>query len=178
MIARLSELLRLSLENTGAHEVPLSTELDFVERYLEIEQIRFEDRLEVRFDIAPQTLDAEVPNLILQPLVENAIRHGIVPERTALIRICAQLTGGKLLLQVIDNGPGLGAEKAPCRSGAGLGLSNTRARLEAVYGKEHNFVLRGASNGGVEAAILIPPRVPAQLVSHDGNGKNQDADRR
>jgi len=177
MIARLSELLRLSLENTGAQEVPLSTELEFVERYLEIEQIRFCDRLQVRFDIDPQTLDAEVPNLILQPLVENAIRHGILPDCTGLIEIRSRLDGGKLLLQVIDNGPGLSCEKPSSQSGSGVGLSNTRARLTAAYGKEHDFILRAASNGGVEAAILIPPRVPTSVIRHDGNGKNQDAHR-
>ena len=177
MIARLSELLRLSLENTGAQEVPLSTELEFIERYLEIERIRFDDRLQVRFDIDPQTLDAEVPNLILQPLVENAIRHGILPDRAGLIEVRSRLTGGKLLLQVIDNGPGLSCEKPSSQPGCGVGLSNTRARLEAAYGKEHDFLLRAASNGGVEAAILIPPRAPSPVVRHDGNGKNQDAHR-
>jgi two-component system, LytTR family, sensor kinase len=177
MIARLSELLRLSLENTGTQEVTLRTELEFLERYLEIEQIRFDDRLQVRFDIDPQTLDAEVPNLILQPLVENAIRHGILPDRLGLIEVRSRLTGGKLLLQVIDNGPGLSCEKPSSQPGCGVGLSNTRARLEAAYGKEHDFLLRAASNGGVEAAILIPPRVPSPVVRHDGNGKNQDAHR-
>lgn len=177
MIARLSELLRLSLENTGAQEVPLSTELEFVERYLEIEQIRFCDRLQVRFDIDPQTLDAEVPNLILQPLVENAIRHGILPDCTGLIEIRSRLDGGKLLLQVIDNGPGLACENPSSQSGSGVGLSNTRARLTAAYGKEHDFILRAASNGGVEAAILIPTRAPSSVIRHDGNGKNQDAHR-
>jgi LytS/YehU family sensor histidine kinase len=175
MIARLSELLRLSLENTGAQEVPLSTELEFVQHYLEIEQIRFDDRLEVRFDIDPQTLDAEVPNLILQPLVENAIRHGILPDRAGVIEIRSRLAGGKLLLQVIDNGPGLACEKPSGQSGSGVGLSNTRARLAAAYGKEHDFLLRAASNGGVEAVILIPTRSPSSLVHHGGNGKNQDA---
>ena len=177
MIARLSELLRLSLENTGLQEVPLRTELEFVERYLEIEQIRFDDRLQVRFDIEPQTLDAEVPNLILQPLVENAIRHGILPDRAALIQICSRLTGGKLLLKVVDNGPGLSCENPSSLAGCGVGLSNTRARLAAAYGKEHDFILRAASNGGVEAVILIPPRAPSPVVRHDGNGKNQDVHR-
>jgi two-component system LytT family sensor kinase len=179
MIARLSELLRLSLENTGAQQVPLSKEIEFVERYLEIEQIRFQDRLQIRFDIDPKTLDAEVPNLILQPLVENAIRHGIGQDRIGRIDIRARFTGAKLLLQVIDNGPGLGVETVSNSVRCGLGLANTRARLEAIYGKEHNFVVRDASNVGVEAAILIPPRPPAEpLVPHDWNGKNQDADRR
>src|SRR6266849_1875780 len=146
MIARLSELLRISLENTGAQEVPLSQELEFVERYLEIEQIRFEDRLRVRFDIDPQTLDAQVPNLILQPLVENAIHHGIAGASRGCIEIRSRIMEGKLLLQVLDNGPGLSGEVVQSRSGTGLGLANTRARLDALYGKAHDFIVRSASN--------------------------------
>ena len=172
MIARLSELLRISLENTGAQEVPLSQELEFVERYLEIEQIRFEDRLRISFDIDPQTLDARVPNLILQPLVENAIRHGIAHNAGGKVEVRSSLAGGKLLLQVLDDGVGLAS---PGLRRPGLGLSNTRARLEAIYGKEHDFVLRNASNGGVEAAIRMPFQPQAQPVGYDGNGKNQDA---
>ena len=172
MIARLSELLRLSLENTGAQEVPLSQELEFVERYLEIEQIRFEDRLRILFDVDPQTLDAQVPNLILQPLVENAIRHGIAQKPGGTVEVRASLVEGKLLLQVLDDGVGLASK---CLNRPGLGLTNTRARLDAIYGKEHDFVLRNASNGGAEAAIRIPFQPLAQPVGDDGNGKNQDA---
>jgi two-component system, LytTR family, sensor kinase len=170
MIARLSELLRLSLENTGAQEVPLSKELEFVERYLEIEQIRFEDRLHVRFDIDPQTLDAHVPNLILQPLVENAIHHGIGAGRGGQIEIRSSVAEGKLHLQVMDDGIGLRGDAAPPRLGSGVGLTNTRARLEAIYGKEHNFVLRDASKGGVEAAITIPFQPHPQP---DANGSHR-----
>jgi LytS/YehU family sensor histidine kinase len=110
--------------------------------------------------------------------VENAIRHGIGQDGVWRIDIRARFTGAKLLLQVIDHGPGLACETATNNASFGLGLTNTRARLEAIYGKEHNFVVRDASNVGVEAAILIPPRPPAQpLERHDWNGKNQDADR-
>ncbi|HUJ21698.1 MAG TPA: histidine kinase [Bryobacteraceae bacterium] len=178
MIARLSELLRLSLENAGGQQVPLSQEIAFVERYLEIERIRFEDRLQIRFNIDPQTLDAEVPNLILQPLVENAIRHGISQRSGGRIEIRARREGEQLLLQVLDDGAGLCA-KADAVSGVpGVGLRNTRARLKAIYGNAHNFVLRAASKGGVEAAIRIPFRPRPQASGDDGNGKNQDADRR
>ena len=175
MIARLSELLRLSLENTGLQEVPLSTELEFVELYLGIEQIRFDDRMRVSFDIDPQTLDAQVPNLILQPLVENAIHHGIGNASKGSIEIRSRIMEGKLLLQVLDDGPGLSEAVEQNRSGMGLGLVNTRARLEALYGKAHDFIVRSASNGGVEAAIRIPLQPPAQSARHDRNGKNQNA---
>jgi two-component sensor histidine kinase len=172
MIARLSELLRLSLENTGAQEVPLSQELEFIERYLEIEQIRFEDRLRIHFNIDPQTLDALVPNLILQPLVENAIRHGIGHSPGGNVELCSRIVDGKLLLQVLDDGAGVASK---CLDRPGLGLSNTRARLDAIYGKEHDFVLRNASNGGAEAVIRIPFQPLARPVDHDGNCQNQNA---
>jgi signal transduction histidine kinase len=168
MIARLSELLRLSLENNGIQEVPLSKELEFIESYLGIERIRFADRMQVQFDIDPETLDAQVPNLILQPLVENAIHHGIGGGASGRIEIRSRHSEGKLILQVLDNGPGLGDPGASSQSGTGLGLANTRARLETIYGKEHDFVVRTASNGGVEAAILIPLKM-AQHASHDRN---------
>ena len=155
MIARLSELLRLSLENNGVQQVPLSKELEFIESYLGIEQIRFEDRMQVRYDIDPETLDAQVPNLILQPLVENAIHHGI-GGGSGRIEIRSRHAEGRLILQVLDNGPGLGDPNASVQPGKGLGLANTRARLETLYGKTHDFIVRSASNGGVEAAILIP----------------------
>ena len=168
MIARLSELLRVALETGGAQLVPLHQEVEFAERYLEIEQIRFQERLTVRFDIDPETLDAEVPNLILQPLVENAIRHGIAQSSEGKVEVRARLRDAKLLLQVIDNGCGLAPELAASPAGSGVGLANTRARLATIYGKEHDFLLRNASNGGVEAAILIPFRTQGQGV-HDRN---------
>jgi two-component system LytT family sensor kinase len=169
MIARLSELLRLSLENSGVQQVPLSKELEFIESYLGIEQIRFEDRMQVRFDIDPETLDAQVPNLILQPLVENAVHHGIGGGSGDRIEIRSRHADGQLILQVLDNGPGLGDPNVPIQPGKGLGLANTRARLETLYGKAHNFVVRSASNGGVEAAILIPFEPRAGSISDDRN---------
>src|SRR5262252_3203657 len=108
MITLLSDLLRLTLENAGAQETPLRQELEFLERYLEIEQTRFRDRLQVKMEIEPEALDARVPNLILQPLVENAVRHGVAPRAApGLIEISARLKGNKLELQVSDNGAGL-----------------------------------------------------------------------
>jgi LytS/YehU family sensor histidine kinase len=108
MLARLSDLLRLALESAGVQEVPLKQELEFLERYLEIEQTRFQDRLTVRMEIAPEALDALVPNLIMQPLVENAIRHGIAPRATpGKIEITAMLADGQLHFHIRDDGPGI-----------------------------------------------------------------------
>lgn len=156
MLARLSDLLRLTLESAGAQEVTLRQELEFLDRYLEIEQMRFRDRLRVKQEIAPETLDARVPNFILQPLVENAIRHGIAPHAApGLIEILASRRGDQLELQVRDNGAGLpDGNHAPLKEG--IGLANTRARLEQLYGTDHHFELSNAATGGLLVRILIP----------------------
>ncbi len=154
MIAGLSDLLRLALENVGTQEVSLQRELEFLERYLEIERIRFADRLHVRMRIAPETLAAAVPNLILQPLVENAIQHGIAPRATTgLIEISAAREGERLRLQVKDNGPGLPAGKSFSN---GVGLSNTMARLQQLYGAEQTLVFDSAPEGGAVVTLEIP----------------------
>jgi two-component system LytT family sensor kinase len=158
MITRLSDLLRLALENAGVQEVPLRQELDFLERYLEIEQIRFRDRLKVQMEIEPETLDAQVPNLILQPLVENAIRHGIAPRAApGLIEIRAARRNRQLELEVRDDGPGLPAS-APHALKEGVGLANTRARLQQLYGAEYRFALDNAAAGGLVASLALPFR--------------------
>src|SRR5207245_153138 len=126
MITRLSDLLRYALKSTESEEVPLRQELDFLSGYLEIEQTRFGDRLKVRMDIAPETLDALVPNLLLQPLVENAIRHGIEPRaKPGRIDLRSRCESGQLKLAVRDNGLGLspGSELRE-----GVGWCNMRAR--------------------------------------------------
>lgn len=157
MIARLSELLRLSLDSVGTQVAPLRKELEFLERYLEIERIRFEDRLDVQFDIDPETLDAAVPSLILQPLVENAIRHGLANlVGTGRIAIRARQSKGRLTLQVADNGAGLGSG---VKQGMGLGI--TRARLEGLYGSDQRLDLRPADGGGVEVTLDLPLRKEA-----------------
>ncbi len=154
MLAGLSDLLRLTLENAGAQEVSLKQEIDFLERYLNIERIRFADRLQVRLQIAPETLEARVPNLILQPLVENAIRHGIAPRATpGLIEINAERENGRLRLQVKDNGPGMPPGKL---NRSGVGLSNTRARLERLYGANQSLALNNAPEGGAVVTLEIP----------------------
>lgn len=160
MIARLSDFLRLTLESSGAQEVPLSAELDFVKRYLEIEQVRLGDRLDVRFNISPEALAVPVPNLILQPLVENAIRHSIAPrEAGGCLEIEAVCTGGLLHLEVRDDGPKLTGDLAVlCQ---GVGLSNTQARLEQLYGSSHGFELRAAEVGGLAVVIRLPSSTKA-----------------
>ncbi len=155
MLARLGDFLRLTLENSGAQTIALQEELEFLRRYLEIEQVRFQDRLTVGFAIDAETLAAQVPNMILQPIIENAIRHGIV-ERIAEghIEITARRENDKLLLQVKDNGAGL--QSPAISNGQGLGLSNTRARLQQIYGAAHRFELENASEGGTIARLEIP----------------------
>jgi two-component system, LytTR family, sensor kinase len=157
VLARLSELLRLSLDQSKPQEVPLSEELAFLDRYLDIEQTRFAERLTVQKEIGPETQPALVPYLILQPLVENAIRHGIEPrEGPGLLRVCAAQKDGQLVLRVIDNGDGLG--EGISRPHEGIGLSNTRARLRHLYGNNCSFELTPAEGGGLEARVVVPFR--------------------
>jgi signal transduction histidine kinase len=154
MLAGLSDLLRLALENVGAQEVSLKRELEFLERYLEIERIRFADRLHVHMRIAPETLEARVPNLILQPLVENAIRHGVAMRATSgVIEICAERHDERLRLQVKDDGPGLPPDKSFSN---GVGLSNTMARLQRLYGSAQSLVFNNAPEGGAVVTLEIP----------------------
>ncbi len=161
MIAGLSDLLRYTLENAGRQEVPLREELDFLELYLDIQQMRFSDRLAVRIEVAPETLDALVPSLILQPLVENAIRHGVAGRASAgTVGVTAELEYGLLRIKVYDDGPGLREDWAtPEAAGGGIGLANTRARLEQLYGVRHGFTVRNRERGGVEATLAIPLRL-------------------
>jgi two-component system LytT family sensor kinase len=159
MLARLGDFLRLTLDNSGAEEVTLQEELELLRCYLEIEQVRFQDRLTVLMEIEPETLEALVPNLILQPIVENAIRHGIVEEvGKGRIEIHSSRSNGMLLLQVRDNGPGLRAEASAGRAGSkrGLGFTLTRERLERLYAARQRFHLDEAAPGGVQVTLEIP----------------------
>ena len=160
MVARLGDLLRIALEHEETQEVSLREELAFLEPYLEIEQARLEDRLTVVMEIAPETLDARVPHLLLQPLVENAIRHGIAP-RIDPGRVEISATSGAddrfLHLTVRDDGPGLGPDsRTPTRQG--VGLTNIRSRLEQLYGGEHRFSLEPHPQGGVVVRLSLPFR--------------------
>jgi two-component system LytT family sensor kinase len=158
MITRLGDFLRLTLENSGAQEVTLRQEMEFLSCYLEIERIRFQDRLVTHLDVAQQTLDAKVPNLILQPIVENAIRHGIAPRSTqGLIEIEAKQRNGRLRIQVRDNGPGLSAHRTSENVfKKGLGLANTETRLEQLYGSAQSFQLSNNPEGGLVVTLEIP----------------------
>ena len=156
VVTGLGELLRRALDGAGVEVVPLKQELAFVERYLEIEQIRFGDRLKVEMAIAPETLDARVPYLILQPLVENAIQHGIAPTASAeLLRISAHREGDLLQLEVLDDGPGL-PDSFEDASNGNVGLATTSERLQHMYGDAHSFAVRNAEGGGVAASLSIP----------------------
>jgi LytS/YehU family sensor histidine kinase len=155
MISRLSDLLRLTFDRSGAARVPLQEELEFLQKYLEIEQTRFQDRLTVRFDIDPATLDADVPRLILQPIVENAIKHGVSPRSgPGLVEIASGIDDGRLWLEVRDNGVGLsGNARSQFRSG--VGLANTRDRLECLYGEAQKLDFT-EGNGGLTVRIALP----------------------
>jgi two-component system, LytTR family, sensor kinase len=156
MLARLGDLLRASLENVGTHEVSLREELEFLNNYLGIEQTRFQDRLSVKIDVEASVLNSRVPNLILQPLVENAIRHGIAPHtQPGLVEIRAARKNGMVELQVRDNGAGL-PKGSPGTLMKGIGLSNTEARLKQLYGAHHRFDISEVSGGGLLVAIAIP----------------------
>jgi two-component system, LytTR family, sensor kinase len=157
MLELLSDVLRQVLRADAAHETLLSKELEFVERYLAIEQVRFSDRLRPRIEAEPAALDAVVPSFVLQPLVENALRHGIARKASAgELQIAARVEGDQLVLTVRDDGPGLEAG-GPARPG-GVGLDNIRARLAALYGDRASLDVGDAPVGGVIATVRLPRR--------------------
>jgi len=157
MMTRLSELLRSTIHNNGAQEVTLREELEFVDRYLEIEKIRFEERLRIHVRVQPEALDGLVPAFSLQPLVENALRHGIGPrESGGLLAIEGRLDGGDLVIRVTDDGAG--SKGAPVREG--IGLTNTRSRLEELYGGAASMSTGNAEGGGFFVELGVPYRTP------------------
>jgi LytS/YehU family sensor histidine kinase len=164
----LGDLLRRMLDGAHTQEVPLGEEVEFIRAYLEVEQIRFEDRLVVHWDIQPAVVDAKVPHLILQPLVENALRHGLgSTEATGHLTIEARRNGETLELAVSDDGPGLdGRERADAMQG--VGLANTKLRLSQLYGTAASLEVANAPRaaGGVTARI----RVPFALMAGDWGG--------
>lgn len=164
MLTRLSELLRITLSRAGDQEVTLGEEMEFLRLYLEIQRSRFGERLAVDWRIEPEAEGAAVPHLVLQPIVENAVNHGIArvpgPGR---IGIAARREGERLVLEVTDSGPGLAEDHAP-RPG-GVGLSNTHARLEQMYGDTHTLEMYTRDEGGTAVVIGLPYR-PAPRTGH------------
>lgn len=155
MINQLSDLLRSTLNQDDSFTIELSREIDFIKRYLEIEQIRFQDRLKVGFNIDPETLPFQVPPMILQPVVENAIRHAIAAHSFAeRIEISSSIKNGKLLIEVRDDGPGLSDSHQA--SNEGLGLENTRKRLLEIYEEDFTFDLRNEPEKGAVATFCLP----------------------
>jgi sensor histidine kinase YesM len=167
MITRLGDLLRVSLETAGTQMTTLSRELEFLNCYIEIEKVRFEERLKVSIDVAPEALDASIPHLLLQPLVDNAIKHGI--SRLiggGEIRISVTTDATDLHLEVKDNGPGL-QEPSPFPA-SGIGLRVTRERLETIYGQHQSLEMLTLPEGGAVARVSIP--------LHVGTGRHNDFD--
>ena len=158
VLARLSELLRYVLREGRSGMATLGDELQFLRGYLELEQVRFADRLQVSFDADPSLAPVRLPSLLLQPLVENAVRHGIARRPGAgRIEIRAQRDGSKIRLEVCDDGPGLPAAAAE----AGIGVRNTRERLLHRYGAEAALVLGTAPDGATSAVVTLPWEAPA-----------------
>jgi signal transduction histidine kinase len=156
MLIRLGDLLRYALESTEEQEVTLRQELDFLDRYIEIEQTRFGNRLSVEKQIAPDTCEALLPNLLLQPIVENAIQHGIEPHaRPGRIELKSSRVDNSLQVEIRDNGAGLPPDG---QAEEGIGLSNSRARLQQLYGNQARFELKNAPNGGLRVTIVVPWR--------------------
>ena len=157
MITRLGDFLRLTLENSGSMEVTLQQEIEFLNGYLEIERIRFQDRLTTEIKVDPDVLDVRVPNLILQPIVENAMRHAIGNSTSGRVEITAAPRNGVVRIEVKDNGPGIQDQRLPeSRNGRGLGLANTRARLAGLYGEAASFELTNDPAGGLVVTLEIP----------------------
>ena len=171
MITRLGRLLRLSLDHAGHQVVPLRQEINFLRMYVEIEQVRFADRLQIVWDLAADTLDAAVPTLLWHPVLENAIRHGVTPlAGRGRIVIASHRNGEDLVLEIRDNGKGLPAGGIPRE---GVGLRNIRERVDQLYGSGARFTLEPAMGGGTIATLRLPyascdtAHTPVPLTRHD-----------
>jgi two-component system LytT family sensor kinase len=155
MIVGLSEFLRRALEDSHRSQVTLEEEVEYLQRYLDIQKVRFGARLQVRVDIPAELLRAQVPNLLLQPLVENAIKHGIAKRAAGgTVRVTGAHHNGKLCLSVYNDGPDSPTDGRATRTG--LGLSNLRTRLQILHGNESELQLKHADTGGVEVVVTLP----------------------
>jgi signal transduction histidine kinase len=158
MIDRLGDLLRMTLHKSGIQEVSLKEELEVLQKYVEIERTRFGNRLNVEMHVQPETLDAQVPSLVLQPLVENAIRHGIAPNaRPGWIAVHAERAAGELVLQIRDSGDGLPPDRLMALN-RGVGLDNTRARLAHLYPEHYEFTF-----SNLERGFCVTIRIPFEV---------------
>jgi sensor histidine kinase YesM len=154
-IGDLGELLRASLDSLARPEIPLGEELAFLDRYVELQRLRFPDRLEVELQIEPEARDVWVPSLLVQPLVENALEHGLTTARGGKVRVSARHAGDSLEIEVADNGQGFGDVPPP---NGGIGLANTRERLSLLYGDRGSLVCADREGGGGSVTIRIPWR--------------------
>ena len=158
MIVGLSEFMRRASEDSHRLQVSLAEEVEYLQRYLDIQKMRFGDRLQASVDIPAELLDAQVPDLLLQPLVENAIKHGIDSRAAGgAVRVSGSRDGGSLLLRVYNDGPGTPMDWQAMRTGVGLG--NLRTRLNILHGDESGLELKQAEGGGVEVLVTLPFRV-------------------
>ncbi|PWU04491.1 MAG: sensor histidine kinase [Terriglobia bacterium] len=157
MIAALSDFLRRIVEGAVKHEVALAEELDFLQKYLDIQKVRFAERLLLRVDVPDELLGAKVPSLLLQPIVENSIKHGITKRaHGGEIRIAATRCGGMLTLNVYNDGPNLTMDNGGAR--IGTGIFNLRSRLSSLYGSTFHLTMRNQGPGGVEVSVSVPFR--------------------
>jgi LytS/YehU family sensor histidine kinase len=155
MIAGLSDFLRRVVEDSNRQQVPLGEELEFAQKYLDIQKMRFAERLQVTIDVSTELFPAQVPSLILQPMVENAVKHGIAKRvQGGTIRIAALRSNGRLTLSVYNDGPSLPAEWEKTRSG--VGISNVRTRLQSLYAGEFELSIKNQDPGGVEVSVSVP----------------------
>jgi len=158
MLSRVGDFLRLTLTAPVRDEVPLADEIDYVKQYLEIERVRFGDRLRVEIDVASDAWEAVVPAFVLQPLIENAVRHAIAPrESGGAITIEGSRFGNTLRVSIVDDGPGAG-DGSPSNGNGRIGLTNTRDRLRVLYGDRGRLELEGAVGGGTRVIVEVPYR--------------------
>jgi two-component system LytT family sensor kinase len=176
-IARLSELLRFFMASSTIHEVPLGEELRILDLYLEIERTRFRDRLSVNYHVPAELREAMVPSLLLQPLVENAIRHGFGRKTgPGKVAITAERRGETLVLRVTDNGAGLNGSPSP-NGHSGMGLAITRGRLQSLYGDRQSLEMRGLESGGVEVRVTMAFHRGPEQIEDTENATLQSIDR-